>query len=83
MEMFVASRMRRRQRIFTFIFLASFFKAGYLPVLELGGTLELAALLVLVRQGGGKFSIDGKGTLQARKKFKSRAIKPLSRLKNF
>ena len=75
--------MRRSQRILTFIFLASFFKAGYLPVLELDDMFELAALLVLVRQGGGKFSIGGKGTLQARKKFKSIAIKPLSRLKNF
>ena len=56
--------MRRRQRILTFILLASFFKAGYLPVFELNGPLKLAALFVLVRQGAGEFSVGGKGTLQ-------------------
>ena len=62
--MFVASRMRRRQRILTFVFLASFLKAGYLPVLELGGTLQLVALFVLVRQGAGEFSVGCQETLQ-------------------
>ena len=56
--------MRRRQRILTFVLLASFFKTGYLPVFELNVPLKLAALLVLVRQGAGEFSVDGKGTLQ-------------------
>ena len=69
--MFASSRMRRRQRILTFIFLSSFFKAGYLPVIELDGMLQLAALLGLVRQGSGKLSIGGKGTLQAKKEVKN------------
>ena len=75
--------MRRRQRILTFIFLASFFKAGYLPVFELNGPLKLAALFVLVRQGTGELGVGSKGTLQTIMKFKSIAMKPLSRLKNF
>ena len=61
--MCVASRMRRRQGIFTFIFLASLFKPGNLPVFELVGVLQLAALLVLLRQGGVEFNVGGKGTL--------------------
>ena len=65
--MFVASRMRRRQRILTFIFFASLFKAGNLPVLELVGTLQFAALLVLVRQGGVEFNVGGKGALETKK----------------
>ena len=60
--------MRRRQRIFTFIFLASFFKAGYLPVFELNVSLQFAALLVLVRLGAGEFGVDGEGKLQAKMK---------------
>ena len=65
--MFAASRMRRRQRIFTFIFLASFCKAGNLPVFELVGTVQFAALLVLIRQGSAELNVGGKGTLQTKK----------------
>ena len=65
--MCVASQMRRRQRIFTFIFLASLFKAGNLPVFKLAGALQFAALLVLIRQGGVEFNVGGKGTLQTKK----------------
>ena len=65
--MCVASRMRRRQIIFTFIFFASFFKAGNLPVFELVGTLQFAALLVLVRQGSVEFDVGGEGALQTKK----------------
>ena len=63
----VASRMRRRQRIFTFIFLASLFKAGNLPVLELDGALQFPTFPVLFVQGVGKFSVGGKGVLKATK----------------
>ena len=64
--MCVASQMRRWQRIFTFIFLASLFKAGNLTVLELAGAFQFAALFVLIRQGGVEFNVGGKGTLQAK-----------------
>ena len=65
--MFVSSRMRRRQIIFTFIFFASFFKAGNLPVLELVGTLQFAAILVLLRQGSIELDVGSKGALQTKK----------------
>ena len=65
--MLVASRMRRRQRKFTCVLLASLFKAGNLPVFELDGALQLPTFLVLLVQVVGKFSVGGKGVLKAKK----------------
>ena len=58
--------MRRSQRIFTFILLAGFFQAGYLPVFELNGSLKLAALFIFVRLGIVKLGDDGEAQLQAK-----------------
>ena len=65
--MLVASRMRRKQRKFTFVLFASLFKAGNLPVLELDSALQFPTFPVLFGQGVGKFSIGGKGVLKAKK----------------
>ena len=54
--------------MFTFIFLASFFKAGYLPVFELNVSLQFAALLVLVRLGASELGVDSEGKLQEKMK---------------
>ena len=56
-------RMRRRQRIFTFVFLVDFFQARDLPVLKLNGPLQLVAFLVLVSLGGDKLRVDGERQL--------------------
>ena len=66
--MLVASRMRRKQRKFTFVLFASLFKAGNLPVLELDGALQFPTFPVLFVQGVGKFSVGGKGVLKAKKR---------------
>ena len=60
--MLAASRMRRRQRNFTFIFFASLFKAGNLPVLKLDDKLQFPPIPILFVQ-----SVGGKGVLKARK----------------
>ena len=73
-----------RRRIFTFIFFASLFKAGNLPVLELDGALQLPPIPVLLIQSVDQLCVGGKGVLKTGKaSYKSIAIKPLSRLKIF
>ena len=82
--MLVASRMTRKQRMCTFIFFASLFKAGNLPVLELGSMLQLPVIPVLFVQGVGQPGIGGKRVLKAKKtSSKIHSHKPLSRLKKF
>ena len=44
----------------TFIFFASLFKAGNLPVLELDSALQFPTFPVLFVQGVGKFSVGDK-----------------------
>ena len=68
----VASRMRRKQRKFTFILFASLFKAGNLHVLEFDGALQLPTFPVLLVQGVGKFSVGGKGVLKAKRQVTKR-----------
>ena len=63
----VASRIRRSQRKFTFVLLASLFKAGNLPVFELDSALQFPTFPVLFVQGVGKFSVGGKGVLKAKR----------------
>ena len=65
--MLVASRMRRKQRKFTFVLFASLFKASNLPILELDGAFQFPTFPVLLVQGVGKFSVGGKGVLKAKK----------------
>ena len=38
-----------------------------MPVLELVGTLQFAAIFVLLRQGGAELDVGGKGALQTKK----------------
>ena len=66
-KILVASWMGRKQRKFTFVLFASLFKAGNLPVLELGCMFQLPIIPVLFVQGVGKFSVGGKGVLKAKK----------------
>ena len=63
----VASRMRRKQRNFTFVLFASLFKAGNLAVLELGCMLQLPIIPVLFVQGVGQLGVGGKRVLKAKK----------------
>ena len=59
--------MRRKQRMSTFIFFVSLFKAGNLPVLELDSALQLPVIPVLFVQGVGQLGVGGKGVLKSKK----------------
>ena len=66
-KILVASRMGRKQRKFTFVLFASLFKAGNLPILKLGSTLQLPIISVLFVQGVGQLGVGGKGVLKSKK----------------
>ena len=66
-KVLVASRMRRKQRMSTFVFFASLFKASNLPVLELGCMLQFPIIPVLFVQGIGQLGVGGKRVLKAKK----------------